>query len=132
MLVDNISLKELNMTDGGISTVTCNTAGNGRLFSLNPVSNVGGVPNLKFNVTAPAGYAISPAQGTYGISTSFTLTKNTGSAIGTGPLSISLTDAVNSDCAISLSVIDPTCVVPCGTPNCSSQVTVIKNGYVRN
>jgi hypothetical protein len=127
MLIDNISLKELTMSDAGIGTVTCNNAGTGRSFVLNPVSNVGGVPNLKYNVTAPAGYTIAPTQGVYGQSTSFTLTKTTGSAIGTGALVITLADAVNTECTVTANVSDPTCATPCGAPNCSTQVTVAKN-----
>lgn len=45
MLIDNLSLKEITMTTGAISTVTCDATQSKRVFTLNPTSNVGGIPN---------------------------------------------------------------------------------------
>jgi hypothetical protein len=106
---DNSSLVELNMTASGIGPITCSATSNQRVFTLNPVSNVGNVPNLIYRVTAPAGYTVAPTQGIYGRSTTFTLSKTVGSAIGTGSVNITLTDAVNTECSLIQAIADAVC-----------------------
>lgn len=127
MLFDNSSILELTMTASGISAVSCGASSSSILFSLNPVSNVGGVPGLKYNVTAPAGYTVSPTQGTYGQTTNFTLTKSPAGSFASTPATIDITiaDEVNTTCSIVETITNP-CIIPCGLPDCLS-ATVQKN-----
>ncbi len=118
ILYDNTSFEQLSITASGVSTVTCNGAANARVFTLNPASNYGGVPNLKYKVTAPSGYTIAPTTGIYGQTTTFTLTKTAGSAIGTGNLTITIADDVNTNCSITQIISDPSpCTSPCTQPS---------------
>ncbi len=118
ILYDNTSFEQLSVIASGISVVACNGASNARIFTLNPASNYGGVPNLKYKVTAPSGYTIAPATGIYGQTTTFTLTKTVGSAIGTGNLTITIADDVNTNCSITQIISDPSpCTTPCTQPS---------------
>jgi hypothetical protein len=109
ILYDNTSLKELTISASGIGTVTCGLDNSTRVFTLNPVSNAGGIPDLKYTVTAPSGYTISPAMGTYGVNTTFTLAKTVGSALGTGDIILTIADEVNTECIIMETLTDPPC-----------------------
>jgi hypothetical protein len=110
----------LNITSAGLGTISCGASGTTRIFTLNPVSNVGGTPNIKYNVTAPSGYTIAPTQGIYGQTTTFTLTKITGSAVGTGNLTVVVTDEINTNCTVNATVTDISC--PC-TINLTTNVS---------
>ena len=125
ILFDNSVVKPLQITDPGIGAVTCNGAK--RVFILNPVSNVEGVPGLLYTVTAPSGYTISPSTGTYGQATTFTLTKTVGSAIGTGVLTVKLKDQVNTDCTLDAAIPDVTkpVVTITGTTNLDCNTTTV-------
>jgi SdrD B-like domain len=131
ILYDNTKFEQLSVTASGIGAVTCSSSGQARGFTLNPVSNFGGIPNLKYKVTAPAGYIISPLTGIYGQTTVFTLSKTTGSAIGTGALSITIADDVNTNCSITQSIADPIC---CTKPSVTSiaQTPATCNGLTLN
>jgi hypothetical protein len=120
MLFDNVKFELLNITNAGLGTISCGASGTTRIFTLNPVSNVGGTPNIKYNVTAPSGYTIAPTQGIYGQTTTFTLTKITGSAVGTGNLTVAVTDEINTNCTVNATVTDISC--PC-TINITTNVT---------
>ena len=105
-LFDNTNLKAVTVTSAGLGTTTCNPANNARIFPLSPVSNVGGLQTLKYTVTAPTGYTVSPTMGTYGDTTIFTLTKDVGSAIGTGPLTVTVADEINTECTVTQEIPD--------------------------
>jgi hypothetical protein len=131
ILYDNTKFEQLSVTASGIGTVTCSASNQARVFTLNPVSNFGGIPNLKYKVTAPAGYTISPLTGVYGQTTVFTLSKTTGSAIGAGAVNITIADEVNTNCSIVQPIAEPICcIIPLVTS--ITQAAATCNGLTPN
>ncbi len=116
ILIDNTYLSALRMSDAGESNVDCGDSNNQITFTLNPVSNLGEVPNIKYDVDVPSGYSISPIQGTYGEETTFTLTINSGDFTSGTPanIDVDLTDEINIDCFVTASITNP---YPCSSLN---------------
>ena len=119
MLVDNIYVAPLQVSDPGLDNVTCGSANNQITFTLNPASNLEGAAIASYTVSAPAGYSISPTTGTYGMETAFTLTNNSGDFTPGSPAGIDITveDEVNTNCSVIASVANPypCCPVPTAT-----------------
>ncbi len=130
MLIDNIIFQEIGMTDAGISNIACGSSADQIMFDLNPVTNTAGVPNLMYNVSAPAGFTVAPTQGTYGQTTSFTLTTTTDGDFTDGTpatVDITITDAVNADCSL-VETITNNCMPICTNPTITTRDSTICNG----
>jgi hypothetical protein len=95
------------LTDAGLSNVACNDNGTPSdpsddfiILDLNPT---GGNLGSGYNVSVSSG-SITPASGSYGSTTSFSL--NTGSA-GAGDITLTITDTGDNACTIDTLVLDP-------------------------
>jgi hypothetical protein len=100
MLIDNTNFEMVSIANSELTSINYNIGRTQVTFNINPVSNVPvGVPNIVYNVSAPAGYNISPTSGTYNTNTSFTLTKtNGGVLLPSETVTLELEDAVNDVC----------------------------------
>jgi len=124
MLADNVLFTLLSFTEIGMINIDCGDADNEISFDLNPNANQGGTPGIMYDVTVPAGFTVSPAQGTYGQTTNFRLIPNSGDfASGTpATVDITVTDEVNTMCTVTSPLANP---FPCDdcpqTENCINQ-----------
>ena len=101
ILTDNTVFELLLISAANATNVTCGSSNNQITFDMSPDNNIPAhVPNIKYNVTVPAGYTISPTQANYNQNTSFTLTRTSGNfAAGTpASINVTVTDEVNTDC----------------------------------
>ncbi len=99
-----------SLTDAGLDNVNCNNNGTGNnssddyiTFTLDPQGQNTGTT---YNVTVPSGYTVTPTSGTYGASTPTLFQLNNGSA-GGGDVTVTITDADDSDCTLDVTVTDP-------------------------
>ena len=101
-----------NLTDAGLTNIQCNDNGTPTdssddyfTFELNPIGNILGTG---YSIT---GVGVTPTNATYGSSTTFTTALGTA---GAGDLNISITDDVDMNCSLSVTVGDPgTCSIAC-------------------
>lgn len=110
MLADNVDFSLLNFSEVGEASISCGGATNEMTFTLNPNSNIGGVPGILYDVSVPAGFTISPAQGTYGSATSFTVTSTSDGDFSDGsPSSVNVTvsDEINTHVSVVEAIGNP-------------------------
>ena len=109
LLIDNSYFAPLRISGAGLDNVDMGTSTNQITFTLNPESNLGPIPNINYDVCVNNDYTISPLQGTYGQSTTFTLTKSVGNFNSGDPFSVDVVvkDEINTDCFVTAQVINP-------------------------
>jgi len=108
MLIDNAGYTMLTVDDTDATNEVNNESGTQITFDLNPNSNIpAGIANINYTVSAPAGYTVSPTTGEYNTTTSFTLTKNSGTFTPGQIISLDLEDEVNDVCSAILTVEYP-------------------------
>ena len=123
LLMDNVSMEMLSFSATGLGNVSCGTSNDQITFTLNPVSNVGGIPNLQYDVVAPAGFGVTPTTGVYGEETSFTVTAITDGDFSDGvPASVDITvrDQVNLSCSAVETLTNPCAISSCTNPSAIS------------
>lgn len=109
ILVDDAYFAPLVIYSSVASNIQEGGASDEVTFELNPSTNLGPVPAVNYSVSAPSGYSISPTSGTYGGTTTFTLTINSGTMKDDGDLTmgVSVFDEINTTCSVIATVSNP-------------------------